>query len=60
MNRITEFQAEVLEHAEEVTAIFLSFIPFSHSFNLFFHSNSSIFYSFCFYQVMFSVFKGIN
>lgn len=56
MNRITEFQAEVLEHAEEVTAIFLSFIPFFHSFNLFFLSNSSIFYFFCFYQVMFSVF----
>ena len=60
MNRITEFQAEVLEHAEEVTAIFLSLIPFFHSFNLFFLSNSSIFYFFCFYQVMFSVFKGIN
>lgn len=29
MNRVTKFQAEVLEHAEEVTGIFLSFIPFS-------------------------------
>ena len=29
MNRIIEFEAEVLEHAEEVSAIFLSFIPFS-------------------------------